>query len=473
VAETRATPSTDELERFLAKRAPDLAPPDLADVIVLAVTGLPQLGAGRLVRWPTRRAVRPALLPMAAVLAVAVLLALVALAVIGRPAPRPVAPTWTRVSLGGPSSIAWVAGGGMGSLLAATWPDGNPGNDMVWRSADGATFAPIADQSPFADASVGGFLQGKSSVLAYGSRNGVPAGSPATIATWESDDGATWRLLSASESTNPVAGQIAEHLASVVAGGPGYVGVGSVATADSLTWAAFSSPDGKTWTRSPSFRTTHVETHLGGPAALGPSAAKVGVVRSLDGFLAVSPDASSLGIQTWSSHDGVGWTRGPVISPSEVFMQLAYLANLPGGMPLGAIAAYTTIGPNGFTPTVSVTRDGQTWTQLAVPMPPIPCHPTPSDTSCGIVATAIAADADHVVLTGETNPDNGDGHPVVWTSADGGRTWDIASELSPDASAGAQDGVLDLYAGGPNSFLAVGSGADGAAAWFGHPFPTP
>ena len=132
MAEPRATLGTDELERFLADRAPVTAPPALADAIVRGAASLPQVRRG----W-TRPGfggpawARPAFLPVAALLAIGLLLALLALASIGRP--RPVVPdeAWVRTSIGDPGSFATVIGGGGDSLLAATSPNGEPYEDTV------------------------------------------------------------------------------------------------------------------------------------------------------------------------------------------------------------------------------------------------------------------------------------------------------------------------------------------------------
>ena len=66
---------------------------------------------------------------------------------------------------------------------------------------------------------------------------------------------------------------------------------------------------------------------------------------------------------------------------------------------------------------------------------------------------------------------------MFWTSADGGQTWDVSEAdpalvLDPQQSDREQNEIVDLWAGGPNAFYAVGGTKDsGASVWTGHPFP--
>ena len=122
VAEPRATLSTDELERFLADRAPVTAPPALADAIVLGAASLPQVRRG----W-TRPGfggpawARPAFVPVAALLAIGLLLALLAgvdWPPAARRAGRDVGAHVDRRT----GSTATVIGGGAGTLFAVTSP---------------------------------------------------------------------------------------------------------------------------------------------------------------------------------------------------------------------------------------------------------------------------------------------------------------------------------------------------------------
>ena len=134
MAELRATLGTDELERFLADRAPITAPPALADAIVLGAASLPQVRRGwSLPGFGGLAGARPALVPVAALVAIGLLLALLALASIGRPRPVVADEAWVRTSIGGPGSFATVIGAGGDSVLAARSPNGAASEDTVWR----------------------------------------------------------------------------------------------------------------------------------------------------------------------------------------------------------------------------------------------------------------------------------------------------------------------------------------------------
>jgi len=457
VAEPRTTLSTAELERFLADRAPITAPPELADAIVLGSASLPQVRRGWTLPRPGRLAwSRPAFLPVAALLAIGLLLALVALATIGRPRPAVPDSGWVRSSIGAPGSTAAVIGAGAGSLFATVWPNDAVFEDRVWSSTDGLTWSPLADQTPFDGAWISGFLELDHSVLAYGSRR--DAEGHETIATWASDDGVSWRLLSDARSVNPIAGQQREHLSSVVAGGPGFVGIGTATGTAFHGVAAWTSPDGVAWTRTAS---------LDGIAG-------VGLVRAGGGLLALT---RSDRISSWRSSDGISWARGafPITVPC---CGVGAMANVPGGTPLGAMAVSPTGVEPALRPTAFTTRDAETWTRLELPSPPDACVVTASWRTCPAIATAVAADAEHVVVAGSTaRAPAGPLRLVFWTSADGGRTWAASAEapslvLDAAQSDRMQNGVYDLWAGGPNAFYAAGrTQQDGASVWTGHPFP--
>ncbi len=190
------------------------------------------------------------------------------------------------------------------------------------------------------------------------------------------------------------------------------------------------------------------------------------------GFLALTRGDQ---VEAKLSTDGLTWS--PATFPNDTG-GVADIANLPGGMPLGAIA----VGGWGTVPSLRpyawITRDAATWTELALPLPPEPCASTASWPGCPTIATAVAADADHVVVAGSTaTAQAGPLRAVFWTSADGGQTWDVseadpALELDPQQSDREQNGIVDLWAGGPNAFYAAGRTQDaGASVWTGHPFP--
>ena len=382
MAEPRTTLSDEALERFLADRAPVLAPARLADDVLRGVVGLQQerrvWALPGFSGWSGRRST---LIPVAAVVAVGLLVALLGLVYAARPQPVVPASTWVRSSIGAPGSVAMVIGGAGDLLVAAVWPNGAAYEDTIWRSTDaGATWAPIADQTPFARSSIGGFLQLDHSVLAYGSR--LDAAGSERIATWSSEDGASWRLLSDAGSVNPLDGQQRERLTSVVPGGPGFVAIGTAKGTGYNGPTAWTSTDGVAWTRG---------SALGGTGT-------VGLVRMPGGFLALT---SSDRITSSTSTDGVTWS--PATFPDTVpCCGSGAMANLPGGMPLGAVAVIPGGAGAAMRPSAFVTRGAVAWTPLELPAPPEPCVTTATWRTCPLIATAVAADADHVVVAGST-----------------------------------------------------------------------
>ena len=244
----------------------------------------------------------------------------------------------------------------------------------------------------------------------------------------------------------------------MVPGGPGFVGVGSAGgTADDGP-SALNSTNGVDWTRT---------------AALD-GVAVVGLVRVNSGFLALT---RSDRIDSWRSSDGVTWSRGtfPDLAPC---CGPGAMANLPGGTPLGAIAVSPSGAGTALRPSAFVTRDAATWTPLELPSPPEACVVTPSWKTCPVIATAVAADAEHVVVAGSTSTTQaGPLRAVFWTSADGGPDVDGQRGVAvPRARRGAirpdPERRVRPLAGRPERVLRGRPHQDGGASvWTGHPFP--
>ena len=125
MAEPRTTLSNESLERFLADRAPVMAPARLADDVLRGVVGLPRsVAGGRCAGLGGWSGTRSTLIPVAAVVAVGLLVALLGLVYATRPQPVLPDPVWVRSSIGDPGSVAMVIGGAGNSLVAATMPNG-------------------------------------------------------------------------------------------------------------------------------------------------------------------------------------------------------------------------------------------------------------------------------------------------------------------------------------------------------------
>ncbi len=139
MAEPRTTLSDEALERFLADRAPVLAPARLADDVLRGVVGLPQERRGwALPGFGGWSGTRSTLIPVAAVVAVGLLVALLGL-VYRRPtaARAPRSRMGAVVDRGNRDRSRMVIGGGGDSLLAATVArTARLSEETVWRSTD-------------------------------------------------------------------------------------------------------------------------------------------------------------------------------------------------------------------------------------------------------------------------------------------------------------------------------------------------
>jgi hypothetical protein len=170
------------------------------------------------------------------------------------------------VTVGGPGLVAvgWD-GGDAGVLAACCETDGNLDSDAaVWTSSDGFTWSQVPhDESVFGgnggqamfSVTVGG--PGLVAVGATSSNNAHSGIGAADAAVWTSVDGFTWSrvphdstVFGGSSGSSPRLSQ--DWMASVIAGGPGLVAVGSSGEVQAaIEEAVWTSPDGITWTRLP------------------------------------------------------------------------------------------------------------------------------------------------------------------------------------------------------------------------------
>jgi hypothetical protein len=216
----------------------------------------------------------------------------------------------------------------------------------------------------------------------------------------------------------------------LVAGPDGLVAVG----ANGGPAAAWTSPDGATWTRTAAGDLDGADINditSGGP-----------------GFVAAGSDGPEGGTgkdTIWTSEDGVTWNRLP---DDPVFADtLSISAVAPGGPGLVAVGSWMGAW---------YSSDGSTWNRASVPPVPPEIYPGDNGHTPQIYLTNVAAGGDRLVATGwgmlasDPNVD----HPVmvIWTSRDS-RSWtDVptpADVFPPDSS------ISDLTAG-PDGFVAVG-----------------
>jgi hypothetical protein len=227
----------------------------------------------------------------------------------------------TSVTVGGPGLVAV----GSQSLLADTVPSGNDPrapvpeegdlDAAVWVSVDGITWSRVPhDESIFG----GSGHQAMTSVTAGGP--GLVAvgtdGLDNTVdaAVWTSVDGVTWSRVP--DDAAVLGGENSQHMASVVAGGPGLVAVGfdGVLGEDlpHVHWtstflgeaAVWTSVDGTTWSR-----VSDDAAVFGGASSQQMSSVTAGG----PGLVAVGTDGSDSDLRSavWTSVDGITWSRVP------------------------------------------------------------------------------------------------------------------------------------------------------------------
>ena len=253
----------------------------------------------------------------------------------------------------------------------------------------------------------------------------------------DSSDGLTW---------NRQATESVDQMPSALAAGPH--GVVAVAlTADHV--AAWSSPDGLTWTVHPDSFPAPIGT---GGASARTSFTVRGLVATDEGWLAVGREdpVCQLNCGTdpvrplvWTSSDGLTWTSVP-------------LRGLTGGG-MDAIArttdGYVAVGLGKSRAAVWTSPDGTSWK----PVPDKPLfHPGPgADPSSSVEMTGVAADHGVVVAAGMGgSPGGGESLVRAWLSVDG-RAW---SEATGEGFKGGQAFGLTST---PDGFLVTGpSGAD-------------
>lgn len=214
----------------------------------------------------------------------------------------------------GPSGF--VAGGSVGPELAER-------HARFWRSADGVTWTPVADDpTVFHAAEVRSITPFAGGFLAVGVIGTVQA--PTGSVAWISIDGSVWKRIDDGAFNGGVAVSVAP------APWGGLVAVGSsIDRRNAVTWT---SADGLAWTRAPDEASRQ---HSGGFAwmtdvvAIGDVAVAVGDVQGLQRGTA----------ESWISSDGRTWTMSnsaPVQEGAEFY---AIIANGSGALSVGAFGA--------------------------------------------------------------------------------------------------------------------------------------
>jgi hypothetical protein len=273
------------------------------------------------------------------------------------------------------------------------------------------------------------------------------SGGDADAAVWTSPDGLTWTKVAHEESLFGGAGD--QMMNAVVAGGPGLVAVGldeSVGDTDAAVWT---SPDGLTWSRVP-----HDDAVFGGPEAQLMYSAVAGDM----GLVVVGLDASGGDGDgaVWTSLDGLTWSRVPHNeqalggSDHQIMNHVAL-----GGPGLVAVGTDSPSGPANAA--VWYSPDGLVWTRV----------PHDEQVFGGPDRQAITSVAEGGPGLVGIGYDLADFESVVWTSPDG-LTWTRMGQDDLSGGPGPMDLWSVVVAGGPG-LVAIGyslSGNDSdAAVW--------
>lgn len=249
------------------------------------------------------------------------------------------------------SVVGWVGGfvavGGDGGELGR--------NAAVWVSAVGLVWSRVVDPEGLdADGwqTMNAVTTGGPGLVAVGTS--APGLHKDDAAVWTSTDGLRWNRVPDDSGVFTGAGD--HHMADVVAGGPGFVAVGSVGSVDTGVAAVWTSQDGLAWTR-----VGHSEEVLGGDGWQFMTS----VTLSDFGLVAVGGDGSGgdLVAAVWTSPDGLVWsqvvdTGGALAGSGDQVM-----ASVTVGGP-GLVAVGREKPGSDFDSVVWVSPDGASWTRI-------------------------------------------------------------------------------------------------------------
>jgi len=332
-----------------------------------------------------------------------------------------------------------VAAGGPGLIAVGTDESGG-WSAAVWTSPDGLTWTRLSDEAVFG----GPENQGMASVVAGGPGfvavgYDSSSGDGEDAAVWTSPDGLTWTRVPHDQAV--FGGADSQWMNEVAVGGPGLVAVG-IASSDRDTDAAvWTSPDGLTWTRVP-----HDETVLGGPGTQFMASVVVGG----PGLVAVGYDSSGDGqnAAVWTSPDGLTWTRVPHDEATFAYAEMSSVA--AGGPGLVAVGTDYMGGDLGGA-AVWTSPDGLTWTR-------VPHDETVFGGPGTQFMASVVVGGPGLVAVGFDESD-GDNDAAVWTSPDG-LTWTRVPHDKEVFGGPDNQVMVSVVAGGPG-LVAVGS--DGAS----------
>jgi hypothetical protein len=312
--------------------------------------------------------------------------------------------------------------------------------DVVPSSASPSPTFPQApsrfDWSRVSDDTAGLRGDGHLSSVVAGGPGFVAVGSADSAAVWTSTDGARWSRVPHNDAIFP-----SGDISSVIVGGPGLVAVGTDESEGSHDAAVWTSPDGVTWSRG-----SHDEAVFGGPG----DQLMFDVAIGGPGLVAVGHD-STTGAAVWTSVDGIIWSRVPptdsIPSGDREDSMSSVTAGGPGLVAVGSNNDddYATI------PAVWTSPDGINWSV-------VPGEPAFSGGSAGYPQiSSVTTGGPGLVAVGWI-----DYHAAVWTSPDGVAWSRVPHDdgIFGDSWTSMSD-VIDIGSG----LIAVGANNGQAAVW--------
>lgn len=333
-------------------------------------------------------------------------------------------------------SVAWLSRAEVDEAPVATTAPIDQLSSLVWSrlpdNNDGPVLAGVAGVS---GASI---TAGGPGFVAVGTNSSPGPEGDGDAVVWTSTDGVSWSLVPHNESV--FGGEGRQWMHSVAQGGPGLVAVGS----DDDTAAVWTSPDGMTWSRVPYDE-----------AAFGESGSRMmSVTAGGPGLVAVGTD-DRRGAAVWTSVDGRTWSRIPhddavFGGESDVFMMDVTAAG-PG---------LVAVGGEGDLAAIWASPDGITWSRVPL-----------DDDLSGVKSSwmvSVTAGGPGVVAVG-TVTEVSNPQAAVWTSVDG-ITW---SRVKHDDAIFGEDGWNEMRSvvAADDGLVAVGFVSDAsqdgsdAAVW--------
>ena len=351
--------------------------------------------------------------------------------------------SWTRVKddhgdLGGDASQAMrgVTGGAARLVGVGLDTAGGDADAAVWTSERGNFWRRVSQPE---DVFGGAEDQGMWAVASSGDRYvavGVDAsGGDEDAAAWTSPDGVTWSRVQHDEGV--FGGNRTQEMRAVVADGSTFIAVGSDGSGADVDAAIWLSHDGLTWRRI-----AHDVDTFGGAGSqeiLDVTLTGFGLVAvGLDGS---GPDADAA---VWTSTDAMTWSR--VAHDETAFggerdqIMRAVDAAGPGLVAVGEDGSRGDIDA-----AIWVSDDGLTWERVA--------HDDAVFGGDGFQSIWAVIDADSVVVAVGVDSPDADQDAEAWTSVDG-LTWVRASHGAALSGPGLE-ALYDLLAIG-DSVLTVG-----------------